>query len=83
MLFWEHEGNRAVRDGNWKLVAKGADGPVGAVRHGSRPHRACTISSKDQPDRVKAMADAWQQWAEKSQVLPLNPRQVTLKSGAE
>ncbi|NQV24995.1 MAG: arylsulfatase, partial [Rhodopirellula sp.] len=21
-LFWEHEGNRAVRDGNWKLVAK-------------------------------------------------------------
>ena len=22
-LFWEHEGNRAVRTGNWKLVAKG------------------------------------------------------------
>jgi arylsulfatase len=20
-LFWEHEGNRAVRDGDWKLVA--------------------------------------------------------------
>ncbi|MCL5269681.1 MAG: sulfatase-like hydrolase/transferase, partial [bacterium] len=23
-IFWEHEGNRAVRDGRWKLVAKGA-----------------------------------------------------------
>ena len=21
-IFWEHEGNRAVRDGKWKLVAK-------------------------------------------------------------
>jgi arylsulfatase len=25
------------------------------------------------PDRVKSMADAWQKWAEASQVLPLNP----------
>ena len=26
-LFWEHEGNRAVRQGEWKLVAKGKTGP--------------------------------------------------------
>ena len=26
-LFWEHEGNRAVSDGKWKLVAKGPGGP--------------------------------------------------------
>ena len=26
-IFWEHEGNRALRDGKWKLVAKGANGP--------------------------------------------------------
>lgn len=26
-LFWEHEGNRAMRDGKWKLVAKGHNGP--------------------------------------------------------
>jgi len=25
-IFWEHEGNRAVRDGKWKLVAKGPRG---------------------------------------------------------
>lgn len=26
-LFWEHEGNRAVREGKWKLVAKGPQSP--------------------------------------------------------
>ena len=26
-IFWEHEGNRAMRDGKWKLVAKGHNGP--------------------------------------------------------
>ena len=26
-LYWEHEGNRAVRTGNWKLAAKAATGP--------------------------------------------------------
>jgi arylsulfatase len=25
-IFWEHEGNRAVRDGKWKLVAQGGNG---------------------------------------------------------
>ena len=26
-IFWEHEGNRAIRIGKWKLVAKGSKGP--------------------------------------------------------
>jgi arylsulfatase A-like enzyme len=26
-LWWEHEGNRAIRVGDWKLVAAGKDGP--------------------------------------------------------
>ena len=25
-IYWEHEGNRAMRAGNWKLVAKGPAG---------------------------------------------------------
>ncbi len=25
-IFWEHEGNRAMRDGPWKIVAKGPSG---------------------------------------------------------
>ena len=26
-IFWEHEGNRALRTGKWKLVARGPQGP--------------------------------------------------------
>jgi arylsulfatase A-like enzyme len=68
-LFWEHEGNRAVRDGRWKLVAKG---PQGAWElydiHADR------IESRDlateQPQRVEAMARQWNDWANRAQVLP-------------
>ena len=38
-LFWEHEGNRAVRSGNWKIVSVYPDG-VGALRHRRRSRRA-------------------------------------------
>ena len=37
-LFWEHEGNAAVRVGKWKLVRK-YPGAVGTLRHGDRPDR--------------------------------------------
>ena len=31
-LYWEHEGNRAIREGDWKLVGS-RNGPVGALQH--------------------------------------------------
>ena len=36
LLAWEHERNRAIRVGQWKLVAQGRRG-VGTVRHRGRP----------------------------------------------
>ena len=38
-IFWEHEGNRAVRSGNWKLVST-VPRSMGALRHGRGPRRA-------------------------------------------
>ena len=38
-LFWEHEGNCAVRRGRWKLV-KQVPRRLGALRHRGRPDRA-------------------------------------------
>ena len=45
-LCWEHEGNRAIRDGKWKLVAKHR-AAVGIVRPGGRPHRAARPGGGD------------------------------------
>lgn len=68
-LFWEHESNRAVRDGRWKLVAM-EDRPwelydLAVDRTESRDLAAA------QPERVQAMAAAWDAWAQRADVLPL------------
>ncbi len=72
-LYWEHEGNRAVRVGRWKLVAKGARGPwelydLKADR--TELHNLAT----EQPERAKRLAAMWQAYAQRANVLPLNPR---------
>ncbi len=69
-IFFEHEGNRAVRDGQWKLVATSAAGAWELYDMQADRTEMHDLASK-QPDRVKAMADAWQKWAEVSHVLPL------------
>jgi arylsulfatase A-like enzyme len=67
-LFWEHIGNRAVRDGRWKLVAT-SGGPwelfdLDADRtetHDLAPQR---------PEMVARLARLYDQWAQASDVLP-------------
>ena len=68
-LLWEHEGNRAVRDGKWKLVAK-EDKPwelydMQADR--TELHNLAT----GKPQLVKKLAAKWDAWAARSNVLPL------------
>jgi arylsulfatase len=78
-LFWEHEENRAVRDGNWKLVALA-----------NKPWRLYDLATdrteqRDlalaQPERVKALAAQWDAWAARSQVLPLGGWRAEPKKG--
>ena len=38
-IYWEHEGNRAVRVGDWKLVAKGKEAAV-SYTHLTLPTKA-------------------------------------------
>lgn len=68
-LYWEHEGNRAMRMGPWKLVAKGPAGPwelydLDADRTELRDLAA------EQPQRVKDMVARWEIWARRAHVLP-------------
>ncbi|MEZ6058699.1 MAG: arylsulfatase [Planctomycetaceae bacterium] len=68
-IYWEHEGNRAVRMGDWKLVAK-ENRPW--ELYDMRADRTETHDLAAQhPERVKEMEAAWMAWAEHSQVLPL------------
>ena len=69
-IFWEHESNRAVRDGKWKLVAKGKDGAWELYDMDADRTEMNDLAAKD-PERVKTMAAHWQEWAENNKVLPL------------
>jgi arylsulfatase A-like enzyme len=68
-IFWEHEGNRAVRDGKWKLVAKG---PRGAWElYDMEKDRTETHNlASSEPKRAKAMAAQWDAWAARAHALP-------------
>lgn len=68
-LFFEHEGNRAVRDGQWKLVAKGPAGPW--ELYDMSADRTETHNLADQhPDRVRQLVVQWESWAHRAHVLP-------------
>jgi arylsulfatase A-like enzyme len=68
-LFWEHEGNRAVRVGDWKLVAKGPAAPWELYDLSTDRVEAKDLASR-QPGRVKQLREKWESWARRSRVLP-------------
>jgi arylsulfatase len=61
-LFWEHIGNAAVRQGNWKLVREyQQDWELYDLDNDrSEQHNLAA----EQPDKVVAMTTAWQHWAD-------------------
>ena len=61
-IFWEHEGNRAIRIGKWKLVAKGANGPWELYDLDADRSELNDLSEKHS-ERAKEMADKWEAWA--------------------
>lgn len=72
-IYWEHEGNRAVRVGDWKLVAKGAQGPW-ELYNIARDRSEQNDLAAGEPARVKRLSAMWDVWAQRANVLPLNPK---------
>jgi arylsulfatase len=67
-LFWEHEGNRAIRAGDWKLVSKHS-GEWELYDMAADRTEMNNLSTKH-PEQVGAMAALWQSWAERIGVKP-------------
>ncbi|MEN6321982.1 MAG: arylsulfatase [Proteiniphilum sp.] len=69
-VFWEHEGNRAVRLGDYKLVMAWDDNqPENWELYNVRKDRTEMIDlSKQIPDKVEKMKKMWYHWAKNSMV---------------
>jgi len=68
-LFWEHESNRAVRDGRWKLVAM-EDQPWELYDLTTDRTEMRNLAAQ-QPEKVRELSQAWDVWAQRTDVLPL------------
>lgn len=75
-LYWEHEANRAVRFGKWKLVSRASK-----IKPFIGPWELYDITAdrsetndllKSQPAKVKELEAMWNNWAINNQVFPLN-----------
>lgn len=67
-IFWEHEGNKAVRDGKWKLVQRHKLAWQLFDMDADRTEQHDLI--KEQPEIAKKMEAQWTAWAERSFVDP-------------
>ncbi len=74
-LVWEHEGNRAIREGQWKLVAKE-----------NKPWELYDIDldrselhdlASSEPDTVKQLDADWEAWARRANVEPMEAWRVS------
>ena len=68
-LAFEHEGNAAIRAGDWKLVRRGAGGPW-ELYNLARDRVELHDLAAENRERVDKMATQWEEWAHRTHVLP-------------
>ena len=75
----EHQGNRAIRMGNWKLVAKGSFGAWELFDVDSDRSELNDLADL-YPNRVTEMSQKWEEWAIETHVKPWPWKQKKNKS---
>lgn len=67
-LYWEHMGNRAVRQGDWKLVA--ADGGPWELYNLQRDRAELDNRYEALPDKAAELRERYERWAQRVGVKP-------------
>lgn len=81
-IYWEHQGNRAMRWGKWKIVSGGImNGPYGKWKtYTSMPWQLFDMEkdpaelkdiSAQYPEQAKKMIAMWEAWAQQAHVYPM------------
>ena len=68
-LYWEHEGNRAIRKGDWKLVSK--ENKPWELYNIKSDRSELNDLSKSKPDLVAELSKAYQDYADRANVSPV------------
>ncbi len=69
-ICWEHEGNRAIRQGNWKLVEL-PDSPNGWELYDIATDRGEHYNlAAERPEVARKLAEEYNRWAERCGVVP-------------
>jgi arylsulfatase len=69
-MFWEHNGNQAVRVGDWKLVAMQSARKGWELYDLAADRTELRNRAADFPDRVKEMGTLYQRWADDVGLVP-------------
>jgi len=67
-LWWHHERNRAIRMGDWKLVAEGAAGPWELYDMRTDRSESNNLAGAH-PERVRALSERWTRTTEEFRLL--------------
>lgn len=68
-LFWEHQGNRAVRSRNWKLVSK-TPGNIWELYDVAEDRTELSNLAGFYPERVEEMAGQYERWTRRVNCVP-------------
>jgi len=68
-LYWEHEGNAAIRVGDWKLVRLGRSGEWELYDMKTDRTELHNVAA-EKPEVAKSLAAKWEAWADRAQVKP-------------
>lgn len=72
-LLWEHEGNRALRIGDWKIVAKGRHGQDDVpweLYNLAEDRSEVNNLAKQNPEKLASMIKFWTEQAERTLITP-------------